>query len=90
VYLLCRSQEKASLAKQTILAAHAHAKVEFVKLNLACLRDVQACVAEVRRRERVVDVLVCNAGVVGGEYGLTEDGIERGFQVNYLGMYGSR
>lgn len=57
-----------------------------MQLNLACLRDVQACVAEVCRREPVVDLLVCNAGVVGGEYGLTEDGIERGFQVNYLGM----
>ena len=58
-----------------------------MQLNLACLRDVQACVAEVCRREPVVDLLVCYAGVVGGSYGLTEDGIERGFQVNYLGMY---
>ena len=61
-------------------------QVEFLEIDLASLKSVREAAHKILTRETVVDILVCNAGVVAQQIELTEDGIEMDFQINYLGI----
>ena len=85
VYLACRSCSKASAALERILNTCPKAKVEFLEMNLASLHSVHDATKVVLSKESIVDILVCNAGIIAREHELSEDGVEMDFQVNYLG-----
>ena len=55
-------------------------------MDLAHLQSVREAAAHILHREKVIDILVCNAGVITPETELTDGGIEMDFQVNYLGI----
>lgn len=54
-------------------------------MNLGSFQSVQDATKVILSKESVVDILVCNAGVLSREYQLSEDGVEMDFQVNFLG-----
>ena len=60
-------------------------------MNLADLDSVQKCAASVIEKFGKIDVLINNAGIYKPrgkrDPYITEDGIERTFQVNFLGHY---
>jgi NAD(P)-dependent dehydrogenase (short-subunit alcohol dehydrogenase family) len=60
--------------------------VEFLPMDLASLKSVKDAADRILAEESVIDILVCNAGVIAEETKLTEDGVETDFQTNYLGM----
>lgn len=62
-------------------------RVVVVPLDLAKLRSVRACAAEVLDRSDRLDVLVNNAGAVISDRRVTEDGVEMTFGVNHLGPF---
>jgi retinol dehydrogenase-12 len=75
----CRSEERARAVICAIPSA------SFVPLDLGDLGSVRACAASILEGG-AIDVLVNNAGV-GGTRGVTKDGFELHFGVNYLGHY---
>ncbi|XP_021949704.1 WW domain-containing oxidoreductase [Folsomia candida] len=87
VILACRSSSRANEAIEEIKAIKATAIVEFVKLDLESLTSVKTCANEVLIKFRTLDYLICNAGVFGAPFKLTEDNYERTFQVNVLSHF---
>jgi NAD(P)-dependent dehydrogenase (short-subunit alcohol dehydrogenase family) len=56
-------------------------------IDLARLSTVADLARRLKARDVVLDVLVCNAGVVTGKSRLTPDGYDTMFQVNYLAKF---
>lgn len=55
--------------------------------NLTSLASVREFARKFRARYERLDILVCNAGIMGAPFGLTENGVESHFQANYLGHF---
>ena len=66
VYILGRSVEKAnaSIAATKLLFPESKGRLEFVALDLADLRSVKGAAGVLLEREKRIDVLVNNAGIV--------------------------
>lgn len=58
-----------------------------MELDLASLHSIREFVNLFQKRHLPLHILVLNAGVFGGPYTKTVDGIETHFAVNYLGHY---
>eukprot|EP00123_Amoebidium_parasiticum_P017078 comp23703_c0_seq1/m.40733 comp23703_c0_seq1/g.40733 ORF comp23703_c0_seq1/g.40733 comp23703_c0_seq1/m.40733 type:complete len:345 (-) comp23703_c0_seq1:574-1608(-) len=58
-----------------------------VGLELESLQSVRECAREVKEWGQPIHVLICNAGNFTRAYEETEDGVEKIFQVHYLGHY---
>lgn len=86
VLIGCRSQEKAERAIDEICSDNAHAKVEFIQLDLGSLQSVRDAAAQLNKEKRL-DVLINNAGIMVPPYELTTDGFESQFGVNHLGPF---
>ncbi|XP_070616532.1 WW domain-containing oxidoreductase isoform X5 [Erythrolamprus reginae] len=87
VILACRNTSRADEAVRQILKEWHKAKVEAISLDLASLKSVWEFAETFKSKNLPLHVLVCNAGVFGLPWQLTEDGLERTFQVNYLGHF---
>ncbi|MCB1685615.1 MAG: SDR family NAD(P)-dependent oxidoreductase, partial [Pseudomonadales bacterium] len=77
--LACRNQDSAREACESLIAENPGAAVEPVMLDLASLRSVRACAAQLRESCDQVDVLINNAGVMAIPRRETEDGFEMQF-----------
>lgn len=86
VYLAARSQSKALAAIEKIKSIDPSVHVEYLPMDLAQLSSVLEAAKRILHVEKVIDILVCNAGAIAPETILTDDGIEMDFQVNYLGF----
>jgi NAD(P)-dependent dehydrogenase (short-subunit alcohol dehydrogenase family) len=85
--LACRDPDKAARARGEILARTPGALVDVVRLELASLRSVRVCAAELVASYPRIDVLINNAGVFPPDYLPTEDGFEMQIGVNHLGHF---
>jgi NAD(P)-dependent dehydrogenase (short-subunit alcohol dehydrogenase family) len=75
-------------AVNAIRAAHPHADVRFEALDLASLASVRAFSAKMHARDKPVQLLVNNAGVMAlPARRLTGDGFEMQIATNYLGHF---
>lgn len=86
VLIGCRSKNKATQAREKILAQHPEADVAIVELDLASLASVKKAAAKVGKEKRL-DILINNAGIMVPPYELTKDGFESQFGVNHLGPF---
>lgn len=86
VWLACRSKAKADEAMATILAAVPQANLAFLQLDLASLASVRTAATAFLASGEPLHLLVNNAGLAGMQ-GLTEDGFEVQFGINYVGPY---
>jgi NAD(P)-dependent dehydrogenase (short-subunit alcohol dehydrogenase family) len=89
VYLGARSQSKATAAIEKIKAVNPTAQVEFLSLDLASLHSVREAAEQISQLENVIDIIICNAGLIVPETKMTDDAIEMDFQINYLGIIAS-
>ncbi|XP_070808840.1 WW domain-containing oxidoreductase [Pituophis catenifer annectens] len=87
VILACRNTSRAEEAMRQILKEWHKAKVEAITLDLASLQSVWEFAETFKSKNLALHVLVCNAAVFGLPWQLTEDGLERTFQVNHLGHF---
>jgi WW domain-containing oxidoreductase len=77
-----RSREKAEMA-----ADRAGVAITPVACELSELDSVVACTEEVKRLERPIDVIMCNAGIMGLPELRQKYGLEMQFLTNHLGHF---
>jgi NAD(P)-dependent dehydrogenase (short-subunit alcohol dehydrogenase family) len=81
IVMACRDLERAATARNAV-AAGATGNVTTAALDLADLDTVEPFVAGLPEQ---IDVLICNAGVMGGKHAVTKQGYERQMGTNHLG-----
>lgn len=79
VYGTCRSQARCAEA-----ATEIGGDFRPMQLDLSSLASVDAFAADFMKREKQIDYLALNAGVMAPPFGMTEDGLETQFGVNHL------
>jgi len=84
-----RDLEKAAAATAQVQkdAAANGGSFELIALDLASLKSVRACAAELLARGVAFDVVIANAGVMATPFGHTVDGFETQFGTNHLGHF---
>ena len=87
VLMATRSAERGEAALKRVRADVPGATVELVRLDLASLASVREAAEDVAGRTSVLDVLVCNAGVMALPRQLTADGFEMQLGTNHLGHF---
>lgn len=86
VILASRSKERTALALTEIAGEVGTDRVEFLQLDLASLASVKKATETFLSSGRPLHLLVNNAGLAGRR-GITAEGFELTFGVNYLGHY---
>ncbi|ETK84569.1 hypothetical protein L915_10462 [Phytophthora nicotianae] len=91
VVLACRSEERGREAerslRETLSSTPEAGKVTFAKLDLGDLNSVKKFSEDFKKSHRRLDLLINNAGIMGGAWGLSADGHERQFATNHLGHF---
>ena len=85
--LACRNPEKAYRVCASLLRESGNPRISVTALDLASLRSVRQCIADVRARHNRLDVLINNAGAFFLQRQETEDGFERTMATNYFGPF---
>jgi NAD(P)-dependent dehydrogenase (short-subunit alcohol dehydrogenase family) len=83
VVIACRNETTAEAAKEITVATGR--TVDTVLLDLADLESVRDAAAEIRDRWDRLDVLVKDVGLARTRRGVTKQGFETTFGMNYLG-----
>lgn len=86
VIIACRSQEKAADAMARIEKANGKVDVAHIPLDLGNLASIKSCAKQLNK-EKKIDILINNAGIMIPPYELTQDGFESQFGVNHLGPF---
>lgn len=89
VLMTSRDAARGEESAQTIRAAHPHARIEVLQLDLGSLASVREFAARYRDSGRLLHALINNAGAVGitGPIQFTHDGFELEFGINHLGHF---
>lgn len=91
VVLACRNESKAEAAIRGIRQSYPNAHVSFAPLDLFSLASVRRLPAAlVARQIPAIDALILNAGGINMKaksLEFTDDGLERTFQLNFLGHF---
>ncbi|KUJ12026.1 dehydrogenase with different specificitie [Mollisia scopiformis] len=85
IYILARNQQtsEATIAEAQKLAPNT--TISFIECDLASLASIQQAAKHVTAATQRLDLVFCNAGILGAPPGLTKDGYEVHFGVNHLG-----
>ncbi|NEQ86122.1 MAG: SDR family NAD(P)-dependent oxidoreductase [Moorea sp. SIO2I5] len=86
VFIACRCAKKAEKAVNYIRSSTGNLNVEFLPLDLASLNSVRTFVKLFQQRHLPLHILVNNAGVFNAR-GITKEGFEIIFGINYLGHF---
>ncbi|KAG6945293.1 hypothetical protein JG687_00017387 [Phytophthora cactorum] len=91
VVLACRDDAKGLAAAATLNellgTEPEHGSVQFLQLDVSDLKSVRKFAESIKRGHDRLDLLINNAGVMGGSYALSVDGYERLFATNHLGHF---
>jgi len=87
IVMVVRNRDKGDAAIGKIKAESPEAELGLVLADLYSLAEVRRAGAEIRDREKRVDVLVNNAGLIHQRRELTVDGFERTFALNHLAAF---
>jgi NAD(P)-dependent dehydrogenase (short-subunit alcohol dehydrogenase family) len=85
VILLCRNAERGEEAAESIRKSTGNRRVEFFRLDMSDLADVDAAAVELAKEP--VDVLVHNAGLLPDERIESNDGLEMTFATHVAGPH---
>lgn len=85
VLMACRNRAKAEAIRNGVLTRIPDARLEIRVLDLSSLASVRAFAEGIEPGS--VTALFNNAGVISRGYGLTGDGLENSFAVNYFGPW---
>jgi len=90
VFIVSASEERGKKAEAEINKAikekGSTGHVSWIGVDLGKLKEVDAVAKKLMEEERL-DIVICNAGVGQAPFGMTDDGLERHFEVNVLSHY---
>ncbi|TQS37354.1 hypothetical protein Golomagni_02175 [Golovinomyces magnicellulatus] len=87
IYISGRNKASAESALKIIQSAAPSTKVTFLKCDLADLDDVTSCARDFLSREKRLDILILNAGIMASEAATTKQGYEIQFGTNHVGHF---
>ncbi|KAF4035509.1 short chain dehydrogenase [Phytophthora infestans] len=91
VVLACRNEERGREAEASIREALATipdaGTVELMQVDVSDLSSVKQFTEEFKKTHNRLNLLINNAGIMGGVYIKTVDGYERQFATNHLGHF---
>ncbi|CRK97376.1 CLUMA_CG010766, isoform B [Clunio marinus] len=87
IYIACRDIQRGEAALKEIKLASESRNVHFLQLDLASLDSIRQFAIEFHKKEKKLDILINNAGLVSGVKDKTKDGFELTFGVNHLGPF---
>jgi NAD(P)-dependent dehydrogenase (short-subunit alcohol dehydrogenase family) len=87
VVIACRDKVKGQAAVEDIKKASGNKKIELLIMDLASFKSVKEAAAEFKSRFKQLHVLINNAAVFLRNREVTEDGLEKTFQTNYLSHF---
>jgi NAD(P)-dependent dehydrogenase (short-subunit alcohol dehydrogenase family) len=87
VIMASRSKPRAEEAIQSLKKLNLPGQVELISLDLMSLASVQKFVEQFRQSNKQLDILINNAGIMFGDYQLTEDGFESQMATNHFGHF---
>lgn len=86
VIMACRSVERANPVAEHIRTVTGNQKVEVMELDLSSFQSISEFAGQFKTRGLGLNLLILNAGVIA-DLGLTKEGFETTFGVNYLGHF---
>lgn len=87
ILMLCRDSEKSKQARGEITAQSGNEEIFLMPVDLSDQDSIRMVAADIKRRYKVIDVLVNNAGVYKVKKESTAQGIEMTFAVNFLAPF---
>jgi len=88
VIMVNRKEEQGAEAIEKIKKeAGENAQIEWLPCDMGNLKEIKEVFSGIREREPRLDLLVLSAGINANQYAETHDGIDRHFQVNWLGQF---
>jgi len=87
VIMGCRNLERATIAKEKILAEYPDADLDIILLNLMDFDAIASFANEIKKKYSKLDVLLNNAGIMTVPYAPTKNGLEQQIGVNHFGHF---
>lgn len=87
IVMVARNPEKNAKAAARIIAGQPDAKLRLVTMNLGELASVRRAGAEILAAHPKIHALINNAGIMGGPYIVTPDGLELHLATNHIGPF---
>ncbi|CAG8908482.1 unnamed protein product [Penicillium egyptiacum] len=88
VIMVNRKEEQGDEAVKKIKKeAGDDANIQWIPCDMGDLKQTKERFTKIRSEENRLDLLVLSAGINANQYGETNDGIDRHFQVNWLGQF---
>jgi NAD(P)-dependent dehydrogenase (short-subunit alcohol dehydrogenase family) len=87
VVMVARNAEKNARTADRVRAAAPNAKLRLVAMDMASQASVRRAATEILDAHPRIHALINNAGVMGGPYVLTADGLEHHFGVNHIAPF---
>jgi len=87
VIMACRNSAKGEEAKKQIIGIYPTADITVMELDLMDLSSVRSFATKFTQSQTRLDILLNNAGIMMGPYGLTKDGFENQIGTNHLGHF---
>ncbi|CAI4223121.1 unnamed protein product [Auanema sp. JU1783] len=88
IIVTCRDEVRGRAAVEALQSmAECTGEVHMLSLDLMCYNSILEFCREVRETFEVIDVLICNAGIMGKAFELSSDGIESHMATNLFGHY---
>ncbi|KAL0849726.1 hypothetical protein ABMA28_011684 [Loxostege sticticalis] len=87
VIIASRNVEKSEAAVKDIIKTTGNTKVHFKRLNLLKFSSIIKFADEFNKEYNNLDILVNNSGTTMFKQSLSEDGVERVIQINYVGPF---
>jgi NAD(P)-dependent dehydrogenase (short-subunit alcohol dehydrogenase family) len=82
-----RNRDKCERTAQRLVAVTGNPEIETIVADLSSLDNVRALAGEVTARVPRLDVLVNNAGLMGGGGTIAPGGVDQAFVVNHLAPF---
>ncbi|KAK7684551.1 hypothetical protein QCA50_012498 [Cerrena zonata] len=91
VVIISANADKGTTAEgeinKNIQESNSSGSVRWSGCDLGNLKEVDALATKLANDLKRLDILICNAGIGQAPFGLTDDGLERHFEVNNLSHY---